>query len=371
MSYSIVIVAGARPNFMKVAPILSALNREPEQFTPMLVHTGQHYDYQMSEVFFQDLEIQKPDAFLDVVRDHPAQQTADIISKFDDLLVENRPDLVIVVGDVTSTAACALAASKREIAIAHVEAGLRSRDRSMPEELTRIVTDSLSDLLFTYSEDADANLRAENVPKSCIFQVGNLMIDTLFSFREKSQKSTILDRLGLEEKKYILATLHRPSNVDTSENLSKFLYVLENISNSIPIVFQLHPRTEARLNEFNLTSQLEKLSDLIVIGPQGYLDIIKLQENSCLVLTDSAGIAEETTALQIPCLTMRENTERPVTIEQGSNQLVGCDPEYIIQATHTALNQTKKYSIPPLWDGHSAERLVDVIRNGIPRRMKT
>ena len=371
MPESIIIVAGARPNFMKVAPILSALNREPEHFTPMLIHTGQHYDYEMSEIFFKDLEIKKPDAFLDVVRDHPAQQTADIISKFDRILVGNRPNLVIVVGDVTSTAACALAASKRGITIAHVEAGLRSRDRSMPEELTRIVTDALSDLLFTYSEDADANLRAENVPEDCIFQIGNLMIDTLYRFRKKSEKSNILKKLSLERNKYILATLHRPSNVDTSENLSKFLHVLENISNRLPVVFQLHPRTKARLNEHNLTSKLEKMPEVTVIGPQGYLDIIKLQENSCLALTDSAGIAEETTALQIPCLTMRENTERPVTINQGSNQLVGCDPEYIIQSTYKTLNQKKDYAIPPLWDGHSAERLVDVLRPGFTRRTTT
>ena len=371
MSYSIVVVAGARPNFMKIAPILSVLNREPEHFKPLLVHTGQHYDYQMSEVFFHDLEIQKPDAFLNVVRDHPAQQTADIIGKFDDFLVDNKPDLVIVVGDVTSTAACALAASKREVAIAHVEAGLRSKDRTMPEEITRIITDALSDVLFTYSQDADENLQAENVPENCIFRVGNLMIDTLFTFREKSKNSQILNKLLLDEKKYILATLHRPSNVDTPENLSNFVYVLENVSERIPVVFQLHPRTRERLKEFNLISQLEKLSNIILIGPQGYLDIIKLQENSCLALTDSAGIAEETTALKIPCLTMRENTERPVTILQGSNKLVGCEPENIIQATHKALNQTKDYPVPPLWDGRSAERLVNVLREGVPRRMRT
>ena len=370
MSKKIITVVGTRPNFMKVAPILAELRKDAKAFTPFLLHTGQHYDYQMSEVFFEELELAPPDAYLDITRDHPVQQTADIIAKFDAVLVREEPDLVLVVGDVTSTDACALAASKRNVAIAHVEAGLRSRDRRMPEELTRLVTDALSDLLFTYSDDATANLRAENVPASCIFQTGNVMIDTLFRFREKAAHSTILDKLGLEPKGYALATLHRPSNVDDEQILSGLLGALDEIQREIPIAFQLHPRTKARIETFGLQSRLDAMANVQTIGPQGYLDIVKLQENARLALTDSAGIAEETTALQVPCLTLRENTERPITIEQGSNQLVDCDPQKVVVAARAALSENRdSYPVPPLWDGHSAERLVEVLRQDIPRRL--
>ncbi len=369
MSKKVIVVAGTRPNFMKVAPILAELRRWPSDFNPLLVHTGQHYDYQMSEVFYRDLELPPPDAYLDATRDHPAQQTADIIAKFDVLIAKEQPDLVLVVGDVTSTAACALAASTRYMPIAHVEAGLRSRDRRMPEETIRLVTDALSDLLFTYSDDADANLLAEDVPECCIFQVGNVMIDTLFRFCDKAAQSPILDQLGLDEKGYVLATLHRPSNVDDEATLIGILDAFEQIQQQLPIVFQIHPRTQGRIEAFGLQSRLDAMPNLQTIGPQGYLNIVKLEQNARLALTDSAGISEETTALKVPCLTLRENTERPVTIEQGSNKLVGCDPQKIVAAALKAITETPDdYPVPPLWDGHSAERLVDVLKNDIVRR---
>ena len=370
MTQKIITVAGARPNFMKVAPILSALRADPQTFTPLLVHTGQHYDYQMSEVFFDELELPPPDAYLDAGRQHPVQQTADIIAKFDEVLVREKPDLVLVVGDVTSTDACAITASKRQVPIAHVEAGLRSRDRRMPEELTRMVTDALSDLLFTYSDDADANLRAENVPAECIFQVGNVMIDTFLRFRDTAAQSTVLETLGIQPKQYVLATMHRPSNVDDAETLSGLLGAFAEIGREIAIVFQLHPRTKERIERFGLQKKLDAIPNVHLIGPQGYLDIVKLQENARLALTDSAGIAEETTALQVPCLTLRENTERPITITHGSNQLVGCDPQKVVATARAALSENRaSYPVPPLWDGHSAERLVEVLRRGIARRL--
>ncbi len=370
MGKKIIVVAGARPNFMKVAPILADLRSDPQHFEPLLVHTGQHYDYQMSEVFFDELELPPPDVYLDAARAHPSQQTADIIAKFDEVLERERPDLVLVVGDVTSTDSCAIAASKRDVALAHVEAGLRSRDRRMPEERTRLVTDALSDLLFTYSDDADANLRAENVPEECIFQVGNVMIDTLFRFRTKAAQSNILSEIGVRPKEYALATMHRPSNVDDPHALAELLGAFAEIGQDIAIVFQLHPRTKERIERFGLQDALSAIPNLHLIGPQGYLDIVKLEENARLALTDSAGIAEETTALQVPCLTLRENTERPVTIDQGSNQLVGCQRERVVQQARAALaEQRKTYPVPPLWDGRSAERLVEVLRKGIVRRL--
>ena len=369
MGKKIIVVAGARPNFMKVAPILAELRGDPQRFEPLLVHTGQHYDYQMSEVFFDELELPPPDVYLDAARAHPSRQTADIIAKFDEVLEREEPDLVLVVGDVTSTDSCAIAASKRDVALAHVEAGLRSRDRRMPEERTRLVTDALSDLLFTYSDDADANLRAENVPAECIFQVGNVMIDTLFRFRAKAADSTVLDEIGVRPKEYALATMHRPSNVDDPHALAELLGAFAEIGAHIAIVFQLHPRTKDRIERFGLQDALSAIPNLHLIGPQGYLDIVKLEENARLALTDSAGIAEETTALQVPCLTLRENTERPITIDRGSNQLVGCQRERIVQRARAALGEQRDdYPVPPLWDGHSAERLVEVLRKGITRR---
>ena len=370
MPMKIIVVAGARPNFMKVAPILAELRRFPREFSPFLVHTGQHYDYRLSEVFFQELELPPPDTYLDVVRDSEAQQMADIIAKFDQFLAAAAPDLVIVVGDVTSTSACALAASKRFTPVAHVEAGLRSRDRTMPEELTRMVADALSDLLFTYSEDADQNLLDENVPAHCIHRVGNVMIDTLLRFRERAEASPILAELDLEPQGFALTTLHRASNVDNPETLAGLLDALDEVQQRLPVVFPVHPRTRNRIETFGFTERFEAMPDLRRIDPLGYFEIVRLEQTARLVLTDSAGLAEETTALGVPCLTLRENTERPVTITEGSNQLVGCDPQRIVAAANAILEENPRtdYPIPELWDGRSAERLVDVLRQGITRR---
>lgn len=366
----IIVVAGTRPNFMKVTPILAELRRFPAEFTPFLVHTGQHYDYQLSEVFFQALELPPPDAYLDVVRDNEAQQLADIIAKFDHFLAGVEPDLVMVVGDVTSTSACALAASKRFTPIAHVEAGLRSRDRTMPEELTRMVADALADLLFTYSADADQNLLDENVPAHCIHRVGNVMIDTLLRFRQQAAASPILAELDLEPQAFALTTLHRASNVDNPQTLSGLLDALEEIQQRLPVVFPVHPRTRNRIETFGLAERFEAMPNLRRIEPLGYFEIVRLEQTARLVLTDSAGLAEETTALGVPCLTLRENTERPVTITEGSNQLVGCQPQRIVEAANAILDQAHRtdYPIPKLWDGRSAERLVAVLRQGIERR---
>jgi UDP-N-acetylglucosamine 2-epimerase (non-hydrolysing) len=366
----IVLVAGARPNFMKVAPVLAELRQYPQEFSPFLVHTGQHYDYRMSEIFFEELGLPPPDAYLEARGDSVALQTADIIAKFDPLLKAQAPHLALVVGDATSTAACAIAASKRDLPLAHVEAGLRSGDRRMPEELNRLVTDALADLLFTYSADADANLRAENVPPHCIFRVGNVMIDTLLRFRPAAARSTILDQWGLEPGAYGLVTLHRPSNVDQPQALAGLLEAFAQIQERLPLVFPVHPRTRKNMERFGLEPRLRSLPRLRLEEPVGYLDMLRLQEKAGLVLTDSGGVQEETTVLKVPCLTLRENTERPVTIHQGSNRLVGCDPRRIVEAAFQVLDQEgrKDYPVPDLWDGQSAGRLVEVLRWGVRRR---
>ena len=366
----ILVVAGARPNFMKVAPLLAELHKFPAEFELLFVHTGQHFDFQMSEVFFEDLDLPDPHYYLRAGSGNPAHQTAEIIEKLDPLLESELPDLVVVVGDVTSTPACAIAASKRDVAVAHVEAGLRSGDRRMPEELNRLATDALADLLFTYSPDADDNLLAENVPPSCIFRVGNLMIDTLVRLRPRAATSDILDRLQVNPREYALATLHRPSNVDDPTALRGILGAFERIQAHVPILFQIHPRARRRLAEFGMENYLEGMPNLRLLPPQGYLDFLRLQEGARLVLTDSGGLQEEATVLGVPCLTLRRNTERPITIEQGTNRLVGQDPEEIVGAALETLKTDPEPSaaVPELWDGHSAERLVAVLRRGIERR---
>ncbi len=365
----ILLVAGARPNFMKVAPLLAELRRYPSEFSAFLVHTGQHYDYRMSDVFFADLEMPEPDRYLGAGGQSPVAQTADIMVKFAAVLEQEKPDLVVVVGDVTSTVACALAASKLEVPLAHVEAGLRSGDRRMPEELNRAATDSLADLLFTYSADADANLWAENVPARCIHRVGNLMIDSLVRFRARAATSPILAQLGLADKGYALATLHRPSNVDDPQVLAGILDAFEQIQQRLPLVFQVHPRTRKNIERFGLEPRLARMPQLRLLEPVGYLDFLRLQEGARLALVDSGGIQEETTVLGVPCLTLRENTERPITIEQGTNTLVGCRPDRIVAAAFQVLDGgAKQGRVPDLWDGRAAERLVDVLRQGIRRR---
>ncbi len=365
----ILVVAGARPNFMKVAPLLAELHKFPAEFELLFVHTGQHFDFQMSEVFFEDLDLPDPQYYLHAGSGNPAHQTAQIVDKLDPILESEHPDLVVVVGDVTSTPACAVAASKRDVAVAHVEAGLRSGDRRMPEELNRLATDALSDLLFTYSADADDNLLAENVPASCIFRVGNLMIDTLVRLRPRAAASDILERLELSPREYVLATLHRPSNVDDPNALRGILGAFDQIQGHLPILFQIHHRARQRLAEFGMESYLEGIPNLRLLPPQGYLDFLRLQEGARLVLTDSGGLQEEATILGVPCLTLRRNTERPITIEKGTNRLVGQDPEQIVSAAlETLENDPTTFEVPELWDGHSAERLVAVLRRGIERR---
>ncbi|MEW6750240.1 MAG: UDP-N-acetylglucosamine 2-epimerase (non-hydrolyzing) [Candidatus Latescibacterota bacterium] len=365
----VLVVAGARPNFMKVAPILAELRQHPGEFSPFLVHTGQHYDYRMSDVFFTDLDLPPPDSFLQARGETAAAQTADIMLRFEPVLQQEKPDLVVVVGDVTSTPACALVAAKREVPVAHVEAGLRSGDRRMPEELNRIVTDGLSDLLFTYSEDADANLLAEGVPAAAVHRVGNVMIDTLLRCRRRSASSGVLERLGVVPKGYGLVTLHRPSNVDEPEALRGILRAFGRIQEQIPLLFLVHPRTRGCLQRFGLDPLLASMPGLRLLEPVGYLDMLRLQEEARLVLTDSGGIQEETTVLGVPCLTIRENTERPITLTQGTNVLVGCSPERIVEeALHVLEGGGRAGRVPPLWDGQSARRLVEVLRQGIRRR---
>jgi UDP-N-acetylglucosamine 2-epimerase (non-hydrolysing) len=361
-------VVGARPNFMKVAPIVEAMKRRATEFAPLIVHTGQHYDAQMSDAFFHDLGLPKPDVYLGVGSGSHAAQTAAVMQSFEPVVLEEKPDWVLVVGDVNSTLACALVCSKLGIKVAHVEAGLRSRDRTMPEEINRILTDQLADLLLTPSQDGDANLRAEGIPDSRIRFVGNVMIDSLFNQLKRAEASTVRDDLGIANKDYAALTLHRPSNVDDAATFARILDALEQISRRLPIIFPVHPRTRARIVEFGFNKRIERAQNLRLIEPLGYIDFLRLYSGARLVLTDSGGIQEETTALSIPCLTLRENTERPITVEMGSNRIVGTDTDKITRAAFNALdaprtNQTPP-RIPPLWDGHTADRILDAITKG-------
>lgn len=351
-------IAGARPNFMKVAPIYAEMKRRSDEFEPKIVHTGQHYDAAMSDAFFDDLGMPKPDIHLGVGSGSHAVQTAKIMTEFEPVVLNEKPDWVLVVGDVNSTIACALVSSKLGVKVAHVEAGLRSRDRAMPEEINRILTDSISDLLFTTSQDADENLNREGVSLDKICFVGNVMIDSLLEHLKLAEKSSVRDDLGVAESDYAVLTLHRPSNVDDKETFSGILDALLGISESLPIIFPVHPRTKAKIEEFGFGKAI-KLSNIKLIEPLGYLDFMRLYSGAKLVLTDSGGLQEETTVLGIPCLTLRENTERPITIELGTNVLVGTDPDKIKLSAENALNTTSKSEnkIPPLWDGKAAVRI--------------
>ncbi|MET0754038.1 MAG: UDP-N-acetylglucosamine 2-epimerase (non-hydrolyzing) [Pyrinomonadaceae bacterium] len=356
-------IVGARPNFMKIAPIVREMRQRENEFLPLIVHTGQHYDAAMSDSFFADLDIPKPDFHLEVGSASHAVQTARIMTAFEPVVLEQKPDWVLVVGDVNSTIACALVCAKLGIKVAHVEAGLRSRDRSMPEEINRILTDAISDLLLTTSQDADENLKAEGVPAEKIKFVGNVMIDSLFYNLKKAEDSPIREDLDLSEKEYAVLTLHRPSNVDESEILSGLLDALCAVSEKLPVIFPVHPRTKAKIEEFGFSPQIEN-SNIKLIEPLGYLDFLRLYSGARLVLTDSGGIQEETTALGIPCLTLRENTERPITIEMGTNILVGTNPDKIKFAAFDILENTstKDTKIPPLWDGRAAERICNELK---------
>jgi UDP-N-acetylglucosamine 2-epimerase (non-hydrolysing) len=323
----------------------------------MLVHTGQHYDAGMSDVFFNDLGIPKPDVHLGVGSGSHAEQTARVMMAFEKVCLEEKPDLILVVGDVNSTMACTLVGAKLGIPVAHVEAGLRSGDRSMPEEINRLVTDALADLLFTTSRDADENLAREGVPKEKIHFVGNVMIDTLLRQRETASKLDMLSPLGVKREGYALVTLHRPSNVDDPAVFSGILDALRVIAETLPVVFPIHPRSRKRIEEFGLDPGRVRITD-----PYGYLEFLNLTSNARIVLTDSGGLQEETTILRVPCLTLRHNTERPVTITHGTNILVGPDRDRILEAYRRVMSGDWKPAGPPeLWDGHAAERIVEVL----------
>ena len=350
---------------MKIAPIIEAMNRHPDRIEQMLVHTGQHYDQKMSKAFFEDLGMPKPDIDLGVGSGTHAVQTARIMVEFEKVCVKEQPDLVIVVGDVNSTMACAITAKKLGIKVAHVEAGLRSRDMSMPEEINRLCTDVLCDFLFTTDLIANENLKREGIPDEKVFFVGNVMIDTLMKHKEAAARLDLAGRLGLEPGKYATLTLHRPSNVDDKNILHGILEALSQIARDIPIVFPIHPRTKKMADLFELShyfSNNGKVEGIWTVEPMGYLEFLHLNMGARMVFTDSGGLQEETTVLGIPCVTMRENTERPITCEIGTNVIVGNRPDNILAATEKILNGARqKGRVPEKWDGRAAERIVDVI----------
>lgn len=359
---------------MKIAPIVAEMSDNPESITHLLVHTGQHYDEVMSKAFFEDLEIPRPDIDLEVGSGTHAEQTALIMTRFEKVLLERRPDLVLVVGDVNSTLACSVTASKLCIPVAHVEAGLRSFDRTMPEEINRIVTDSISDFLFTTCEDANENLQNEGISEEKIFFVGNVMIDTLLNHIKEAKSSMMLEKLGLNDRPYILLTLHRPSNVDNRETFTRILEALKVLSRDVPVLFPAHPRTLKQIELFKLREEFQDIGSnapsdgICLMEPVGYLDFLQLMDNAKLILTDSGGIQEETTILDIPCLTIRENTERPVTVKKGTNILVGTDSKKIIDEGFNALNGSGKAGrIPHFWDGKASKRIVSILMERLLR----
>jgi UDP-N-acetylglucosamine 2-epimerase (non-hydrolysing) len=384
----IILVAGARPNFMKVAPLVRAIEEYNASVSTkglkmdyLLIHTGQHYDFTMSDSFFKDLKLLQPHIYLGVGSGTHAEQTGKVMMEFEKVLLKESPDVVVVVGDVNSTLACTLAAVKLHIPVAHVEAGLRSFDRAMPEEVNRLVTDALSTYLFTPSPDADENLLREGIPAEKIYQVGDIMVDSLLFHLEDAKRSDILARLGLLTRSspshnsvapYALLTLHRPSNVDDRQSLQNILAALESISQRIPIIFPLHPRTKKQLDHFGLQDRvllhnIDKGDDLSSPGihglePLGYLDFLSLMVLARFVLTDSGGIQEETTVLGVPCLTLRDTTERPITISEGTNVLVWNDTEKIVREAFKVLDgKAKKAKIPAYWDGKTAERITQIL----------
>ena len=350
------LVAGARPNFMKAAPVLRALSADA-RFDPILIHTGQHYDASMSDAFFADLEMPAPDVSLAAGSGTHAEQTARVMVEFETYLLDAAADIVAVIGDVNSTLACAVVAAKAGVPVAHIEAGLRSFDRSMPEEINRVVADSVATILFTTSADADEHLRHEGHPADQIHLVGNTMIDSLERHRAQAADPAPIKDLGLEPGRYMLVTLHRPANVDDPARLARTLTALASLP--VPVVFPMHPRTRAVAETAGMSHLLDRMH---IIPPAGYLAFLRLQTHARLVLTDSGGVQEETTVLGVPCLTFRNNTERPITITQGTNRLIGTDPERIGEEVRQALERpAQPHRIPPLWDGHAAGRIVAVL----------
>ena len=352
-------VVGARPNFVKIAPVLSALRQYPD-VAAMLVHTGQHYDARMSGSFFEELEIPAADVNLGVGSGTNAAQTAEVMARLVPVLEQDRPDLMLVVGDVNSTVAAAVVAAKMSIPVAHVEAGLRSFDRTMPEEINRQLTDAVSDVCFTTEPAANENLAREGVDAARIHYVGNVMIDTLFRFRERAAGSTILDRLGVSPRGFAVLTLHRPANVDEPAALARLLHAIACVQADVPVLFPIHPRTRERLRR--IPDVALEGAGLLATEPLGYLDFVQLMANARCVLTDSGGIQEETTALGVPCLTLRDNTERPITVTVGTNRLVGADGRGVAEAWKEIRDgRWPAGQLPELWDGKAAERIAKVI----------
>jgi UDP-N-acetylglucosamine 2-epimerase (non-hydrolysing) len=349
-------VVGARPNYMKIAPVMEALRPAPD-IRQVLVNTGQHYDEAMAGGFLTELALPRPDWDLGVGSGSHAVQTAKVMTAFEEVCLTVRPDLVVVVGDVNSTMAASLVAAKLLIPIAHVEAGLRSFDRTMPEEINRIVTDRLADLLLTPSRDANENLRAEGTPEERIHFVGNVMIDTLRRHLPLARLDRVRDRIPVVDRPYAVMTLHRPSNVDEAGTFRGILEAIRCISAELPVVFPVHPRTRRRIEEFRLQGELDGAT---LTDPLGYIDFLSLTSNASLVLTDSGGLQEESTALGIPCLTLRENTERPITVTEGTNRVVGTRTADIVDGWRAALGSNGPVRVPPLWDGRAAERIAAV-----------
>jgi len=370
-------VVGARPNFMKIAPIFEEMEQHPHIFRQILVHTGQHYDDNMSKVFFEDLNLPQPDIYLGVGPGSHAQQTARIMMAFEPLLLEYKPSWIIVVGDVNSTVACALTATKLGIKVAHVEAGLRSFDLTMPEEINRKLTDQIADLLFTTEQDANKNLRSEGISVEKIHFVGNVMIDTFVRSLPKAEErwNIVSSRLRLghkngDVKRYILVTLHRPSNVDKNKEFSEIMLALSDIAHEVPVIFPVHPRTRKNMEK----GRWQKMDNgnLSILEPLGYLDFLALMRQAALIITDSGGIQEETTYLGVPCLTVRPNTEHPVTINCGTNRFVANRRSEVVHAARSVLNdQLERVNLrrPKLWDGHAAQRIVNIFRRLVEKQL--
>jgi UDP-N-acetylglucosamine 2-epimerase (non-hydrolysing) len=357
----IINIVGARPNFMKIAPLMREMQAHPE-LEPVLLHTGQHYDANMSQIFFDELGIPRPEINLGVGSGSHAWQTAQIMLRFDPVLLEQRPDWVLVLGDVNSTVACSLVAAKRHIPVAHVEAGVRSFDRTMPEEINRIVTDALADLLFTPSRQANKNLRQEGIPAEKIYFTGNIMVDTLLQSAEIAAQRKTWARWNLPPQGYAVLTLHRPVNVDNPDVLTRLVDTLAQVADQLPLVWPLHPRVARRLSEFGLLPRLKAVPGLLAVEPLGYLDFLSLLTQAKMVLTDSGGIQTETSVLGVPCLTLRENTEWPVTLSEGTNTLVGTDSRRILHETQRILDgESKAGRVPERWDGQTARRIVNVL----------
>ena len=366
----IILVVGARPNFMKVAPVLHELRTNASDiFDALLVHTGQHYDKNMSDVFFSDLDMPSPDKFLGIGSGSHAEQTAKVMIEMEKLLAEEKPDLLVVAGDVNSTLAAAIVAAKAQVPLAHIESGLRSFDRSMPEEINRIVADEFSDFCFVTEPSGLENLKNEGIQSERVFYVGNTMIDSIVKHRTAAEKKfpELSAKYNIQLEGYALVTLHRPSNVDDKTNLTLLVELFESIGRFAKrILFPVHPRTRKKLEEFGLLSRVEANPALTLIDPVGYLDFLALQANAAVVLTDSGGVQEETTALGVPCLTLRENTERPVTITTGTNVMTGLDKDMIISLAERAFTEEWKPSrVPELWDGAASKRIVEVLRQSL------